>query len=285
MSEMHEYRTIDPIAEMPDTYLDQGHFWVQEYVTGQILRFQMEPSGLLTLGGPETIFDPDSIPLHYRQGVETLRAELDRDRLREGTESVDNYTFFGVVPLASGIGYEWSELPAFLGLDIWDGTNERFAPEDVTERVFNTVGLEPAPIFQKEVPARAIGADRYSIPEATWGEGPAAGILLRKKNDRPAFLNGESSHERPWQPQEAQQIDNQELETWVESAVTRETLESLQAELGMTPEQTTPNGVARAVATELARREFDSIGHIVESAPDRFETTIQERISSIERSG
>lgn len=277
---MHEYRTVEPIDEMPAEYLDSGHFWVQEYVTGRILRFQMESSGLLTFGGPDSIFEPEEIPVYFRRAVETVRAEFDRGRLREGTESVGSYTFYGVATLAGETQYDWSDMPAFLGLDIWDGSTEEFASEDVAERVFEAVGLETAPFLKKEVPARSFNPATYSMPTATWGEGPAPGVLLRKKNGLPALLTGTSPSREPWELPEASDT-SQSLDAWVESRITGEVIDTLIRDLGIDPEKTPVDEMASDIAAELARRNFDTLGPIIESSSNRFETAVHERIRSL----
>lgn len=277
---MHEYRAVEPIDEMPPEYLDSGHFWVQEYVTGRILRFQMESSGLLIFGGCDSIFELEEIPVHFRRAVETIRAEFDRDRLRGGTDSVDSYTFFGVVTLADETNYNWSEIPAFLGLDIWDGTTGKFASQDVAERVFEAIGLETAPIIQKEVPARSFNPATYSIPATKWGDEPAAGVLLRKKNGLPALLTGTSPSRGPWELPDASD-NSQSLDVWVESRITGEVVNTLIRDLGIDPDQTPVDEMASDIAAELARRNFDTVGPVVESSPDRFETAVHEQIRSL----
>lgn len=279
---MHEYRTIEPVENMSEEYLDSGHFWVQEYVTGRILRFEMEPSGLLTFGGADSRFDPNNIPIQYRRAIKFVRRNLNRDRLRDGVDSVTGYTFFGLVALSGGTQYEWSEIPAFLGLDIWDEAAGGFTSEDITERVFEAIGLNTAPIIQKEVPARSFDPATYSIPDTRWGDEPAAGVLLRKKNGQPALLTETETSNNPWQLAESSEQTHESLDAWVESRVTGKVIDSLSEDLGIDSEQTSIETTASEIATELARRDFDTVGHIVESSPERFKTAVQERVRSLE---
>lgn len=286
---MHPIRPIANIDAMPASYRSTGHFWIQEYVTGRLLRFGMEPSGMISFGDRKKPFEGGSIPPHYRAGVRAVRENIDRDVLRERTADVEAYTFIGVIPLEGGIHYDWERIPAFLGFDIWDGTKDTFAPEDVTERVFEAIGLESLPAVVKEVPARSFNPDAYEIPESRWATGQAAGVLLRKKNGEPALLprpdldpgvlpdagEGESA------PEGGVNAGSTSFETWLEAELTLDSLADLHGETEGSVWERSIEELTRLTAMELARRTFDEFGPLIEGAPDRFESLVGERISGL----
>lgn len=286
---MHPPRAVRTVDAMPASYRETGHFWLQEYVTGRVLRFVMDPSGLLHFGDHTEPFGDRTIPPQYRAGVKAVREQLDRDVLRDRTEDVGSYSFVGVVPLAGGVAYVWDEIPAFLGFDIWDGGTETFVPEDVTERVFQTVGLEPLPAFRKEVPARSFDPESYDIPTSHWSKEQAAGVLLRKKNGDPAV------HLRPdiggghWSDDEAVNSTEQDrsergpdaFESWLEAELTIDALATLHGAAAASLWERSIEELVDTTTNELARRTFDEFGSLAERAPEHFESLVRERIATL----
>ena len=53
---MFQYEPLGPFEDRPAGYLDSGHFWIREFVTGGVFGFTMEPSGLLKMKGPDGEF-------------------------------------------------------------------------------------------------------------------------------------------------------------------------------------------------------------------------------------
>lgn len=274
---MHQYRSIPPLEDMPETYLERGHFWIQEYIVGRVIGFEMAESGLVTVGSEETVFETDSIPLHLRRGVEAVQQDLDRDRLRAGTDDPEAYTFFGVVPVGAGIEYDWESIPPFLGVDIWDERDESYVPEDVVERVFDSVGLERVPTFEKEVPARSFNPRTYEIPESTWTSEQAAGVVLRKKHGEPARLIADSFEAK--HPAEVS-IDARPsaVREWVDERVGAESVRSLRTGRERTPHDGNIDELAADIASELARREYETLVDVIDTDPDRLVTAVHERL-------
>lgn len=277
---MHGHRSLPTLGEMNETFLSDGHLWIQEYVVGGLLRFRMDPSGLLHFGDSTTEFDAEAIPPHYRSGVEAVRRDIDRDRLRDGVNAVDEYTFFGVVPLRDGVEYGWAELPAFLGHDIWDGKSEGFTAEDVTERVFTAIGLKTVPTFEKEVPARHFEPTTYPFPESAFMEEAVPGVVVRKKHGQPAVhvrsdWTGRSSDQRP------EPSDTEPLDDWAERVITVEYIQSLLEGSAETVWDQSVEELVASAATALARREFGTVGSQVESRPEKYERTVRNRIEEL----
>lgn len=280
VDEMREYRSIPLLDEMDPEYLDGGHFWIQEYVVGRVVGFEMADSGMLTFGSDGIVFEAEDVPLHLKRGIGKVRADLDRDTLRAGTDNPEAYTFFGVIPVGSTIKYDWDSIPAFMGVDIWDEDAGAYVPEDVVERVFDSVGLETVPTFEKEVPARSFNPRTYEIPQSAWAGEQAAGVVLRKKRGEPARLIAgwfEEAH-----PASAS-LDGREetVEEWVENHVDSESVDRLVPDDPRALEEWPVEELASIVASELARREYETLISVVEDHPSRFESAVIERVRTI----
>ncbi|MDY6817903.1 MAG: hypothetical protein SVG88_04500 [Halobacteriales archaeon] len=179
---MQPFPSTPPLADATLT----GHLWVQELVTGGPLRFQVAESGLITFGTPESVVEtPEELSLPYRRATQSVREHLDRDAFRAAVDRPDSVTFFGRATWWTGLDYEWSTVPPFLGIDVWSGRRDAYLSPDAAAGVFERLGLAPLPAINKEIPARDIQLDRYSageaLPDARWYDGPVAGLLIRDK--------------------------------------------------------------------------------------------------------
>lgn len=279
-SRMHTYRDIPLLEDTPADYVSSGHFWIQEYILGRLCRFQMDEAGLLTVGDADRTFDPDGIPPHFRPAIETVRTDLDRDTLRAGTDQVEAYTFFGVAPLAAGVDYDWEEIPDFLGVDIWDGSTGEFVPEDVVERVFESVGLSVAPILEKEVPARQFSPGTFTFPDSRYADDPVPGVVLRKKNGDPSLLVRSDEYRTDPAETTADPL-SVSLETWVADELTAPRLETLARSRELAVETADLDVLAPAIAGEIARRAFTELSETVVRQPGAFDAAVRERISTL----
>lgn len=180
---MRSFPETTPLSEEPDL---SGHLWVQEHVTGRRLRFQAAPSGLIRFGVPKEVFDIDEdVPLPYRRATTFVRESLDLEALRSGIEDTESVTFFGVATLYEGVEYDWSELPPFLGVDIWSDEQDAYLSPDAATRAYASLGLSPLPAVEKEAPAEYTDLGGYAsgeMPASEWRDGPAAGVLIRDKS-------------------------------------------------------------------------------------------------------
>jgi hypothetical protein len=163
-----------------------GHLWIQEHVTGLRIRFRVAPSGMLTFGAPREVFDADGVPLPYRRATAHVREALELSALRSATDEPESVTFFGVATLHEGIEYEWSELPPFVGVDVWSDERDAYLPPDGAARAYEAVGLPSLPAVEKEADADYTDLDGYAageMPTSAYRDGPAAGVLVRDKSD------------------------------------------------------------------------------------------------------
>jgi len=166
-----------------------GHLWIQELVTGTPLRFRVAESGLVTFGTETETFDAgDDTPLPYLSATEFVRNTLDLSALRSALDDTKSVTFFGVATLYEGIDYDWSGLPAFLGVDIWSGDRDAYFAPDETVRAYEALGLSTLPAVEKEARAEYTNIEEYvsedasEAPDSAYYDGPAAGVLARDKS-------------------------------------------------------------------------------------------------------
>jgi hypothetical protein len=126
-----------------------------------------------------------ALPTPYRRGAHLVREQIDRAALQAATGDLTEITFFGIATRYEGIAYDWQTLPAFLGVDVWAATQERYLPPDAATSVFRRLDLPTLPAIVKEQPADHTDLSRFTEnadpPASVWADGPAAGVLLRDK--------------------------------------------------------------------------------------------------------
>lgn len=180
-----------PLAGVAEDLLAGGHVWQYELVEGDWLRFQVEPSGLIRFGdAARTYEDPEAMPPAYRYAVESVRRRLDRTALRCAVEDVRTVTCCGIATYRETLAYAWDRLPGFLGTHVLvDG---RTRPPDAVEQIYEALGLEPAPAIAREQHVRDLSVETMSAPPSAWRDGPAAGVLIRRKGGGTAIWRPDS---------------------------------------------------------------------------------------------
>ena len=178
---MKRYPPIPNVDDAPAELFDAGHLWIQEWVDGELLRFQLQESGLLRFGDREHEYDEDAVPAPYQYAARHVRERLDRDALRAAVPAVEDVVFFGQSTHRKSVTYDWDRLPGFLGFDVWSAEKGRFLPPDVVEGIFRQLGLEPVNAVRKEVRAVDFQPTVDAVPQSAWYDGPAAGIIVRNK--------------------------------------------------------------------------------------------------------
>jgi hypothetical protein len=184
---MKTYLSIPPIENAPDGLFDGGHLWLLEKIDGAHLRFQLRESGRLRFGGRNRVYsDAADVPEPYQHAVGHVQERLDRQALRDAVDDVESVVFFGEATHRQTIDYDWERLPSFLGFDIWSATNGAFLGPDTAEQVFERVGLDPVNAVERELPARDFDPKSYTIPQSSWYDGPAEGVVVRNKRGQRA---------------------------------------------------------------------------------------------------
>jgi hypothetical protein len=178
---VRDFPETEPLSE--DTDLS-GHVWVQELFTGEPLCFRVAGSGFVEFGTRGEKFEGD-VPLPFRRAARCVREGIDRSALRGSVEDTESVTFFGTATLYEGLGYDWSDLPAFVGVDVWSDKKEAYLTPDAASSAYGSLGLVPLPAFEKETDAGRADVDRYAsgdLPESRFRDGTAAGVLVRDKS-------------------------------------------------------------------------------------------------------
>lgn len=186
---MKQAPEIPTIESAPPELLASGHLWVLEAVVGSPLRFRLRNSGIIEFGDDERVYaSGDELPPQYQHAVRYVRSHLDRQALRAAVDDPAAIVFFGTAMQYQGLEYDWERTPSFLGQEIWSATNERFRPPDAVDGIYERLGLQAVTPLEQELPARDFDPDRYAIPQSTWYDGPAAGVVIRDKQGHRARL-------------------------------------------------------------------------------------------------
>lgn len=194
---MKRYPPIPSVDDVDPGFFGGGHLWVQELVAGELVRVRVRESGALQFGTRRRTFRPGEAPLRYQHAVRYLRAELDVDALRDAVSDVESVTLFGVATQYAGVPYDWARTPSVLGVDVWDADRGEFLRVDGTERALSAFGLDAVNALRREVHVRDYGFAGEPIPESAWYDGPAAGVVVRKKTgERLAIRNDDVDPDR-----------------------------------------------------------------------------------------
>ena len=198
---MKRYPAVPDVDDVDAGFFDGGHVWVQELVAGELVRVGVRASGALRVGTRRREFAVGEEPLRYRHAVQYLREELDVDALRDAVADVESVTLFGVATQYAGVPYDWARTPSVLGVDVWDADAAAFLRVDAAERALDAFGLDAVNVLRKEVHVRDYGFADEPIPDSAWYDGPAAGVVVRKKTgERLAIRNDDAVGERPRDP-------------------------------------------------------------------------------------
>lgn len=189
---MKRYPSLPGVDDVDAGFFEGGHLWVQELVAGELVRVQVRTSGALRVGTRRREFQPGDAPLRYQHAVQYLRDELDVGALRDAVADVESVTLFGVATQYAGVPYDWARTPSVLGVDVWDADRDEFLQVDAAERAFDAFGLDAVNVFEQEVHVRDYGFADEPTPESAWYDGPAAGVVVRKKTgERLAIRHGD----------------------------------------------------------------------------------------------
>lgn len=99
-----------------------------------------------------------------------------------------HYTFFGENMVKHSLEYDWEEIPRFLGFDIYDHEKERYLTYSESYSLFNSLGLETAPIVD-EIHVDEFDQD-YEVPESEWRDGKAEGVVIINEDQEEGNRSG-----------------------------------------------------------------------------------------------
>lgn len=192
---MKSFPSTPDTDDAPTELLDSGHLWILEDVAGEGFRFRLQDTGMIQFGDADRVYDsPDELPPRYQHAVRHVQTHLDREALRAAVDNVETIVFFGTATQYQGVDYEWDRLPSFLGCDIWSTDAGAFRPPDAVDGIFDRLGLQAVTPIEQEVRARDFNPETYTIPQSTWYDGPAAGVVIRNKQGHRVRLPNPEIH-------------------------------------------------------------------------------------------
>lgn len=278
--------TVHPFPENPslsDASLS-GHIWIQELVTGNRLRFQVAESGLITFGAETERFDTrEDTPLPYRRATAFVRDEIDIGALRSALDDTGSVTFLGIATLYEGIDYDWSELPPFLGVDIWSDDHDNYFAPDRTVRIYDALGLPTPPAVEKEAQAKYTDPGKYTsgdpseAPDSAYCDGTVAGVIARDKSGGRGVAWWDEVSSEPESPHLDEPPSAEEL---AETYVPEERIESTVNLLSDTEGGATVERVLEHLIADTVRENY---AHLYEGSKpvvpeDEFRSAVGERV-------
>jgi len=268
-----EPASVDSVGEL------SGHVWIQELPTGGTLRFQVSKTGLVTFGVDNLVTETvESLPIQYHRAAQFVTDQLDRAAFRAAVDDPTDVTVCGIASWNEGLEYDWSTVPAFVGMSVWDSSQDRFLSPDASTAAFERLGLPTLPAIDKEVPAKHADLERFDpdtgLPDSAWRSGTAAGVLLRDKSGgRVAAWHSDQS--------ELQTETNRQSATdLADSYATDERIEQTMTGLQDSGESTTVSGVSDQLVADIAREAYAELfpdGTYVTSV-DAFQSAVAQRV-------
>lgn len=262
-----------------------GHVWVQELPTGAEFRFQVAASGLVTFATDRQSYDTaTAVPPQFRLAADRINQRLDREALDAATDDPSDVTFCGIATRNEGLEFDWQRVPAFVGVDVWSGPQDRFLPPDSATSVYERLGLPTAPAIEKEVAAAHADFTQYTdesaFPQSAWRDGHAAGILVRDKSGGRA---------EAWSVEETSQPapDARSPAALAAEYATAERIERAAASLQTEERSLTVDAVRDRLVSVVARESYVDLfsdGEFVASLP-AFESAVAERVQQQQWTG
>lgn len=254
------------LSDAPPGLFEQGHLWIQEWVVGAPLRFQVTDAGL-RFGDADVAFEPWAEPAGYRFAAALVREQFDDVAFGDAVADPQAYTFLGIATRYEGLDYDWARLPGFLGVDVHAPDGGIRSP-DVAERAFERLGLTPVNAVAKELPARDIRPERYDHPASAWYDGPAAGVLARNKAGGRAVLRNPAvdlADPEPVAP-----------ESLVDRRVTDDLVDRVAGSVG---EHATVERTLDRLVALLVREHYAALGEDVEAAAGAIRSAAAEPVA------
>ena len=255
-----------------------GHVWVQELPTGAEFRFNVAASGLVTFATARQSSDTAAdVPPQFRLAADRINQRLDREALEAATDDPSDVTFCGIATRNEGIEFDWQQVPAFVGVDVWSGRQDRFLPPDSATSVYERLGLPTLPAIDKEVAAAHADFTQYTdesaFPQSAWRDGHAAGVLIRDKSGERATAWCDELDTQP-------ALDSRPAAELATEYATADRIERVAATLRTEEHPVTVDTVRDRLVSEVARESYMGLfsdGEFVASL-SAFQSAVAERV-------
>lgn len=268
------------LESVASSFLDGGHVWLHEYPDGTPLWLRLTETGMLefavpvrdggfrAVGEPSAADDSDRVerfgaadaPPEFGFAVRHARRVFDRDALRSATADASSVEFFCVAVHRRQTEYDWDAVPPMVGIDVTH-PDSSLLPHEV-QQTFDAVGIDPAPVIEKEAHSRDIDTDGIERPASKWRDGSAFGVLYRAKDGRTARQIGPGGHSETARHSEtAGDPITESAAEFAESAVTPSRIDDAVASLSETGRSADVDTVTEWVFDRLVRESFLSLTH------------------------
>lgn len=157
---------------------------IEEKIDGGNFRFSVI-EGELVLGSRTQVLD------EKLQGEKNWKRCCDyiRERLKQNPTAkvaMEGLVFYGELCRRHTIGYDFGNMPPFIGFDIFDLRTGRFLDHEIAKQLFNALGIDFVPVI-KVVKAKTIKeVTDKDVPKSEYYDGKAEGIVF-KNYDKQIF--------------------------------------------------------------------------------------------------
>lgn len=116
----------------------------------------------------------------FAEPIRYVRETVNDDAVRSVQDTLDaEVTLFGEAMMPHTLTYNFEDIPAFVGFDIWDHEHHQFVPPSDAEHLFtNIMGLQYAPILDR-VSVDDWGDYAVNVPQSAYGDVKAEGVVLK----------------------------------------------------------------------------------------------------------
>lgn len=189
MSDLKKFPKVRPLGHPEtDAIQEPGTVHVVEKMDGANFRFGCDGDRIL-FGSRNNVYKNEKdISKAFHHAVEFVEERASPDDLR------DDVTYFGEAMHPHTLEYDWDNVPSVLGFAVYDHGAGEFKTWDTATEEFGRLDIPVVPHVDTVSPD-ALDAD-YDIPESTYRDGLAEGVVFWHENTTRAKLRSEEFKEK-----------------------------------------------------------------------------------------
>jgi len=168
---------------------EEGEIVVQEKVDGSNFRFTLEENldeqfhteeRDLVFGSRNVQYkNPKDESKQFGAPISYIRDTITRDDVLSLQDTfAGRLTFFGEAMLPHTLSYNFGDIPAFVGFDVYNESTKRWLNRENVEFTFDKLGIDVSPILDT-VPAREFDEFTIVVPESEYGDVKAEGLAFK----------------------------------------------------------------------------------------------------------
>lgn len=152
---------------------------IQEKVDGANFRFYINKEGELIFGSRSNKIDEnDKAHKNFMRCVNHVRETLKGMDL----EKYKGLIFYGECMVKHTIGYDWENIPPFLGFDILDTIIDQFVSIEGMYGTYHNLGLGTVPLIETVKAGEIKEVTDKDVPQSKFYNGQAEGIVFKNSN-------------------------------------------------------------------------------------------------------